>query len=189
MGSQQRQHLSFQGAAESSDISKCSLLHTGVAIRQAWHDFTLLSTSLSMCGNQIFSRNNALVFTNPWRPSCVRLTKWSSRLFGTTMRVPCKIRLPELLTVRSSFTLSRRQKSMALTLGRPISWSQLPFITAPATACKVASSRVAVSISCVLKALGVEEVARYLTYSSATFCCRIVSAACFGGEAIGSRQY
>ena len=104
--------ISFQGAA-GSDICKGSLLHSGVAIRQALHDFTLLSTSLSMFGNQTFSRNSDLVFTNPWWSSCARLNTWCCRLFGTTMRVPRRIRLPDTLTVISSFILSRRRNSTA----------------------------------------------------------------------------
>ena len=132
--------ISFQGAAGKGDICKGSLLHSGVTIRQASHEFTLLSTSLSMFGNQTFSRNSDLLFTSPWWPSCARLTTWSCRLFGTTMRVQRRIRLPDALTVSSSFTLSRRRNSTASTQGRLISWCQLPFTIASATACKVASS-------------------------------------------------
>ena len=91
--------ISFQGAAGSGDICKGSLLHSGVAIRQASHDFTLLSTSLSMCGNQTFSHNSDLVFTSPWWPTCATLITWSCRVFRTTMRVPRGIRLPDALTV------------------------------------------------------------------------------------------
>ena len=49
-------------------------------------------------------------FTLSWWTSCARLTTWSCGLFGMTMWVPRRIRLPDAVTVSSSFTLSMRRK-------------------------------------------------------------------------------
>ena len=56
---------SFHGAAGSADIRGGSLLLSGVATEHAPQDFTLVSTSLSMFGNQTFSRSSDFVFTSP----------------------------------------------------------------------------------------------------------------------------
>ena len=117
---------SFHGAAGSGDIRRGSLLHSGAVTKHASHDFTLLSTSLSMMGNITFSRNNDFVFTRPWCPSCARLTTCSRRLLGMTMRVLRKMRLPDALTVSSYFTLSRRWNSTVSTQGHFATWCLLP---------------------------------------------------------------
>ncbi|XP_040076643.2 uncharacterized protein LOC120848694 [Ixodes scapularis] len=101
---------SVQGHSGSLDAGSGSRWCSGVATWQAMQLFTILSTSLSIPGNQTLLRSSCFVLTIPWCPLCARWTAWCCRLVGITIRVPRRIS-PSLDTLSSLITRENGRRS------------------------------------------------------------------------------